>query len=65
MSVKIRLLWKKTLDDSDGKCVENRYGSDIIELPDNAVAFTLTGQIHRDKYLPELIGCEWLKENAE
>ncbi len=53
--MRIRLIWRLGIADSDGKCVGYTFLTDDIELSPEAEALS-----RRNEGLPELIGGEWL-----
>lgn len=59
--ITLRLIWKKSVYDFNGKFCNYEYKTDIIELPSNAQAYQFPDcKLHG--WLPELVGGEWIIE---
>ena len=64
MRLKIRLIWRKAMTDFNGVVVERIYKTDVITLPEDAQAFQFP-DVENHGWMPELVGCEWIREEAE
>lgn len=63
---KLRLIWRRPIEDSDARFENYIYETDLITLPDNANAMRFVDKVkdNRDGWMPELIGGEWVKGEA-
>lgn len=64
MKLKIRLIWRKAMTDSNGVVAEYVYKTDDIVLPENAQAFQFP-DTEQYGWLPELVGGEWIREGVK
>jgi hypothetical protein len=56
--MKIRIIFRKSIDDIEGHCVEYRYYTHEVEIPDNLFPIWINTQNIDNR--PEVIGGEWL-----
>ena len=64
MKLKIRLIWRNAMTDSNGVVAEYVYKTDDIILPEDAQAFQFP-DTEKYGWMPELVGGEWIKEDKE
>jgi hypothetical protein len=64
MRLKTRLIWRKAMTDFNGVVAEYVYKTDDIILPEDAQAFRFP-DVENHGWMPELVGCEWIREEAE
>jgi hypothetical protein len=56
--MKLRIIFRKSIDDAEGHCVEYKFYTCEIEIPDNLFPIWMNTQNVDNR--PEVIGCEWL-----
>lgn len=64
MKLKIRLIWRKAIADSNGVVAEYVYKTDDIVLPENAQVFQFV-DTNKFGWFPELVGGEWIREEVK
>jgi len=58
--MRVRLIWRNGTPDAEGQFVGWEYRTDIVELPDDSEPAKYAAKHYGQ--LPEIIGCEQIKE---
>ena len=57
--MKLRLIFRQGIPDSDGKLAQYLYATDTVEVPAGSPALKL---VSAENWPPEIVGGEWLEE---